>query len=211
MRDQGDFKSGVKRFAYDGGKSNKSNAANDDWDSFVVTKPIKENKELDELNGIWSIQKNVSLSGLPPKPQGTTVQAAPTGTGFYSRHSQHNSTKTTEGTRHSPGMNAMGQPRNSFSMNPQRSGYSYSQPDSSSPTTTFPRLAPTSGATHYQSQSRYNDTTQPTGNQRHLQGGPVLNSRTQHGMQKPSQYSTGSQQTGGSNRSSRTGNQWPNF
>ncbi|XP_022081991.1 uncharacterized protein LOC110974562 [Acanthaster planci] len=214
MRDQGDFKSGVKRFAYDGGKSTKSNSASDEWDSFGITKPVKEIKELDELNNIWSIQKNVSLNGSPLKPQGTTVQAAPTGTGFYSRHGQHNSLKMSEGTRSSPSLNTAAQPRSSFSMNPQRSGYSYSQPDSGTTATTFPLLSSTSGGSNYQSQSRYNDATHPASNQRHLPGTTVMNTRTSSiGMQKPNQhYSADSQQPGGnSNRSSRTGNHWPSF
>ena len=71
---------------------------------------LSETKELDSLKDIWSIQKNVSLGGLPLKPQGATVQAAPTGTGYYSRHGQHNPTKGTDGGMSSTSILATGHP-----------------------------------------------------------------------------------------------------
>ena len=61
------------------------------------------------LNDTWSIRKNVSLEGGLLKPEGNTVQAPPSGSGFYSRHGQHNSLKSFEELRSTPGFNSTGQ------------------------------------------------------------------------------------------------------
>ena len=71
---------------------------------------LSETKELGILNDTWSIRKNVSLEGGLLKPKGNTVQAPPSGTGFYSRHGQHNSLKAYEEMRSSPGVNSSGKP-----------------------------------------------------------------------------------------------------
>ncbi|XP_033635931.1 uncharacterized protein LOC117296933 [Asterias rubens] len=211
MRDQGDFKS-VKRFGYTGSKTTKSNTRNDEWDTIALAKPITETKELSVLNDTWSIRKNVSLEGGLLKPEGNTVQAPPSGSGFYSRHGQHNSLKSFEELRSTPGFNSTGQAgtTKSFSLNQQRAGYSYSQPEAVNTGTSFPMLTSSSvGGNH--NLSRYGETTHGGSNPGRIPGGGV-GKAAQLGMNKPGQFGNSSSQLS-SNRtsSSGSGKQWPSF
>ncbi|XP_072023090.1 uncharacterized protein [Amphiura filiformis] len=136
MRDDRDESNGgkVKRFAYASSKANKETSA-EEWDLFGPKKKQSDGLGgLDDLDDVWSIRKNVSLSnGLKTNNTSTKPPVNPSltsNTGFYSRHGQYNG----KNSMLSPATSPSDFPRSSGSVwnQPRGGGYSYSQQEGNS-------------------------------------------------------------------------------
>ncbi|XP_072022677.1 uncharacterized protein [Amphiura filiformis] len=210
MRDDRDDSNGgkVKRFAYASSKANKETSA-EEWDLFGPKKKQSDGLGgLDDLDDVWSIRKNVSLSnGLKTNNTSTKPPVNPSltsNTGFYSRHGQYNG----KNSMLSPSTSPSDFPRSSGSVwnQPRGGGYSYSQQEGNSShdfnDSSSPRGLQPSGRTANASSGGLQPPgrTATHGNTRNMQMGGVYPRSP-----KPDRHHTQH------NAKGRPNNNWPNY